>query len=245
MSRPAAGETLGEHYALWQSKPVLRVVYEDCYARILQQTRPGPLLEVGGGVGNLKRHHEGVVALDIQAAPWLDLVGDAHQLPFVDDSFDSVVLFDVLHHLERPGMFFGEVERILRTGGRLVLCEPAITPLSYGFYRFLHPEPVILGVDPLEAGPLSAARDPYDSNQAIPTLLFRHPERLSSAFPTLTLRSLQHLHFLAYPLSGGFRPWSLISETVARRLLALERRLEPRLARWLGFRMIAVIEKGK
>ncbi|MCP5065870.1 MAG: class I SAM-dependent methyltransferase [bacterium] len=222
---------------------MLRVVYNDCYDRILRECRPGPLLEIGGGVGNLKSQHGNVVALDIQQAPWLDLVADAHCLPFAAGSFDSVVLFDVLHHLERPALFLSEVVDVMRPGARLVFCEPAITPLSYLFYRFLHSEPLAMGTDPLEEGPVSPDRDPYDSNQAIPSLLFRRPALVTERFPELRLASIQWLHFLAYPLSGGFRPWSMISANMARRLLAIERRLEPWVARWLGFRMIAVLEK--
>src|SRR6516165_1424967 len=50
--------------------------------------------------------------------------------------------------------------------------------------------------------------------------------------------------FAAYPLSGGFQPWSLISERLAPRLLRLEHALEPTLGRFMGFRMMLVVEKA-
>jgi SAM-dependent methyltransferase len=55
--------------------------------------------------------------------------------PFAAASFDNIATFDVLHHLERPRLFFQEAERVLRLGGRIVMVEPAITPLNGLFYR--------------------------------------------------------------------------------------------------------------
>ncbi|MFI4987752.1 MAG: class I SAM-dependent methyltransferase, partial [Alphaproteobacteria bacterium] len=208
---PLSGR-LAAHRALWQAKPGLRAVYEDCYRRIVARCASGGrTLEIGGGTGNLKAYRADIVASDIQFAPWLDLVADAHRLPLAPASLRNLVLFDVLHHLERPRLFLAEAARVLESGGRLVVCEPAVTPLSYPFYRFLHSEPVRLGDDPLDEGALSPARDPYDSNQAIPTRLFgRDRARLEALVPQLKVIACQRFGFFAYPLSGGFRPWSAL-----------------------------------
>jgi hypothetical protein len=45
-------------------------------------------------------------------------------------------------------------------------------------------------------------------------------------------------------LSGGFQSWSLIGEGVVRRLLRIERVLEPMLGRLAGFRLLLMIEKA-
>src|SRR5512134_2847437 len=115
----------------------------------MEACRPGLMLEIGGGSGNLKEFMPRVVTTDILQAPWLDAVADAEALPFRDKTFDDIVMVDVLHHLEAPGLFFREAQRVLRPRGRLVLVEPAITPLSWVAYRFCHQEPVIMGQDPL------------------------------------------------------------------------------------------------
>ena len=75
-------------------------------------------------------------------------------------------MFDVLHHLERPRLFFQEAERVLGPGGRVVMIEPAITPLSGLFYRNFHPEPVIMSAGPLLDGPLDPMPDAFETNQA-------------------------------------------------------------------------------
>jgi SAM-dependent methyltransferase len=225
-------------------KPVLRAIYDDLYRRIAQRCYGGPTLEIGGGSGNLKAFAPQVIASDILSAPWLDVVADAHRLPFVSGSIGNVVVFDVLHHLERPRLFLVEAERVLRPGGRIVMVEPAITPVSWPFYRFLHPEPMHMGVDPLAEGALDPQRDPYDSNQAVPTLLFgRHCAALSRAVPGMKLIERRFVSLFAYPLSGGFRNWSLLPAWSVKPLLRLEHALEPILGPLAAFRLIAVLEK--
>lgn len=238
---------LEEHRQLWQRKPALRGVYTDCYRRMVAACRPGRTLELGGGPGNFRMFADAssidIVSTDIVFTPWLDAVCDGHQLPFASRSFDNIVMFDVLHHLARPRLFFDEARRILRPGGRVVAVEPAITYGSRLFYSYLHPEPVRMDEDPLAEGPPEPGRDPFDSNQAIPTLLFgKHRRRFDATFPDLAVAPVDHFSFLAYPLSGGFRPWSLVPGPLVTPLLAFERWLEPLLGRWLGFRMLAVIE---
>ncbi len=88
-------------------------------------------------------------------------------------------------------------------------------------------------------------RDPYDANQAIPTLLAtRDRDRFHGLFPDLRIVQVDWFAFAAYALSGGFKNWSLISEKLARRLLRAERPMEPVVGRLGGFRMMLVIEKA-
>jgi len=47
----------------------------------------------------------------------------------------------------------------------------------------------------------------------------------------------------AYPLSGGFKPWSLLTARMARHLLRFERAIEPLVGRLAAFRVMVIIEK--
>ncbi|MBI4366871.1 MAG: class I SAM-dependent methyltransferase [Deltaproteobacteria bacterium] len=239
-----APEDPAVYRSLWDRKPVLRAVYADIYRHILDAAAPGSILEIGGGSGNFKQFAPATVSTDILPAPWLDVVCDAQRLPFASGQFANIVMIDVVHHIENPLYFLKEASRVLCTGGRLIFCEPAITPLSHGFYRLFHPEPVDMSVDPLKVGGLSADKNPWDSNQAIPTLLVGpYRDALARELPELRLARLDWFSFLAYPLSGGFRPWSLLPEPAARPLLAGEwcvRRIFGRLA---GFRLLAIYEQ--
>jgi SAM-dependent methyltransferase len=237
-------EALSHYREIWDRKAVLRLLYDDMFQRIADHAIDGPTLELGGGVGNLKVKIPSLISSDIQFARWLDLVVDAQQLPFGSGSLANIVMLDVLHHVEFCSLLFTEASRVLRPGGRMVLVEPGITLGSTLFYRMLHHEPVVMNVDPLAEGTPDRERNPYESNQAIPTLLAtRYREQFHRKFPDLNIRETQWLSFAAYPLSGGFKRWSLISEKTARILLSIERKLEPVLGRLFGFRLLMVIEK--
>jgi SAM-dependent methyltransferase len=229
---------------IWERKPALRAVYRDIFDRIKRETVLGRTLEVGGGSGNLKGLLPDTICSDIQRAPWVDLVCDAQRLPFPANSFTNVVMMDVLHHIERPLHALREFQRVLRPGGRLVFCEPAITPLSGIFYRLFHDEPVDMSPDPLASEEISAGRDPWLSNQAIPTLLTgRFRNALSRTLPELRPMKLEHFSFLAYPLSGGFQEWSLLPTVIVHPLLTLEWRCRRLVGRLAAFRLLAVYER--
>lgn len=233
-----------DYRAIWNSKPSLRVVYTDIYKRMLANTVRGSILEIGGGSGNFKAIVPDAISSDIMPAPSLDLVCDAQRLPFADNSLSNIVMMDVLHHIENPVLALSEAWRVLRPKGRLIACEPAITPISSIFYRLMHPEPVDMSANPLTDGPITPGRDPFDSNQAIPTLLVgRFRGALQQAVPGLDLISVDWFSFLAYPLSGGFQPWSALPTAIANLLLAFEWKSRRVIGRLAAFRMLVVYEK--
>jgi SAM-dependent methyltransferase len=230
---------------MWERKASLRAVYGDIYRRILDATASGPILEIGGGSGNFKTFAPQTVSTDIVTAPWLDAVCDAQRLPFAFGTFANVVMVDVLHHVEYPARAMNEFARVLRKGGRLIFCEPAITPMSGIFYRLFHDEPVDMSADPLKAGAITQQKDPWDSNQALPTLLTgRYRAETKTAVPDLTLRSLERFSFLGYPLSGGFKEWSLLPAAIAPTLLRAEWSARKVLGPLAAFRLLAVYEKN-
>jgi SAM-dependent methyltransferase len=230
---------------IWDRKPALRAVYGDVYRHMLMHVVPGPILEVGGGSGNFKLFAPDTVSSDILPAPWLDLVCDAQQLPFADASFANIVMVDVLHHIASPLRFLAEASRVLRPSGRLIACEPAVTPLSGPFYRLFHDEAVDMSADPF-ATAVAADKNPYDSNQAISTLLTgRYRAACQRAVPGLALERVEYFSFLAYPLSGGFREWCLMPAVVARPLLTAEWKLRHVFGRLAGFRLLAVYRRTR
>lgn len=228
----------------WTRKPSLRAVYTDLYQRIAARCVPGVILEVGGGSGNFKDYAPDTISTDIVAAPWLDAVADASRLPFADGAISNIVLFDVLHHIEFPVQFLDEANRVLRPGGRIIFSEPAITPISNLFYTHMHPEPVDMKADIFAVGKPDPERDPFDANQAIPTLMMRRQrDRFEARFPGLRIHENQLTSLLAYPMTGGFRPWTMIPGVMVPLVLGLERLLLPILGPLMAFRILSVIER--
>ena len=242
----AADPRLREHRDVWDRKPGLRAVYADYHIRLLDAVPDGPILEIGGGSGNFRDIAPNAISVDLAASPWVDVCCDAHELPFPDGAFSGIVMLDVLHHLARPAAFFAEAARALRPGGRLAMIEPGMSLLSTPFYTYLHHEPVDMSVDPLADQPPEVAADPFQSNQAIPSLLFdraSHRARFEGQFPELKIVAKSKFSFLAYPLSGGFKNWSLLPGTLAPAILKVDEWLGPVLGGMLGFRIGVVLER--
>jgi SAM-dependent methyltransferase len=228
----------------WEHKPSLRAVYQDLYRKMANECLPGATLEIGAGSGNFKQYRKDVVTSDITWAPWLDLVADAQTLPFKSGIFSNIAMFDVLHHVEVPRAFLAEAQRVLIPGGRIIMVEPAITPLSRFFYSYVHQESVDLSADPLLERTPNFNKDPYSANQAVPTLLVtRHAQRLTMLFPKLRVCRVRWLSLFAYPLSGGFKPWSLIPHSLIGPVLRFEDIVSGIIGRLLGFRVLIAIEK--
>jgi SAM-dependent methyltransferase len=248
MTKSAAGLNQRQiiHREVWESKQALRALYHDYHRQLFESCPPGVVLDIGGGTAHIKESRPDVVSADILSFPGIDVVADAHRLPFPNDYFAGVVMLDVMHHLERPVEFLKEASRVLKPGGCLAMIEPAMTPLARRFYGHFHDEPVDMGADPFAPVTINPDRDPFDANQAIPTLLFATPaacRQVEKVVPSFRVRRVKWLSLFAYPMSGGLRRWSLIPAALVRSMLALEEKVPEMVRRQLAFRMMVVLER--
>lgn len=234
------------HRAHWEKKKAVRLLYRDFHRQLLDACPAGPVLDIGSGTAHIKEFRPDIISTDILSFQGIDVVADAHRLPFADQIFASVVMLDVLHHLERPIEFLKEASRVLRPSGRLAMMEPAMTTLARQFYDRFHEEPVDMRADPFATVEINPDRDPFDANQAIPSLLFATEparRRLEQTIPSLRVRSVEWLSLFAYPMSGGFQKWSLIPAALVAPTLAFERRMPALVRKHLAFRMLVVLER--
>jgi SAM-dependent methyltransferase len=234
------------HRNVWENKATIRLLYRDFHRRLLESCPEGRLLDIGSGTAHIKEIRPDVISTDILSFPGIDVVSDAHRLPFPNGVFAGVVMLDVLHHLERPVDFLNEASRVLKPGGRFAMIEPAMTSLARLFYNRFHEEPVDMNADPFVPVVINPDRDPFDANQAVPTLMFATPaarRRVEEAIPSLRVRSVNWLSLLAYPLSGGFKRWSLMPAPLVPAMLALEEKIPETVRRQIAFRMMVVLER--
>jgi len=66
---------------------------------------------------------------------------DAHKLPFTDNSFDVMILFEAIYYLLHPERFIREAQRVLRKGGNLLICTvnkdwSGFNPSPYSYEYF-------------------------------------------------------------------------------------------------------------
>jgi SAM-dependent methyltransferase len=235
-----------EHRRSWRANEALQALYRAWYGRVREALPPrelGPWVELGSGPGFAKEIIPELALTDVVQAPWHDREVAAEAMPWPAQSLGGIVLFDVLHHLPEPTTFFAEAVRVLRPGGRIVMCEPYVSPVSRVVYGLFHEERLDFRADPLGDARARGA-DPFDGNQAVPTtLFFKRRADLERRFPALRVLSVERLAGLAYAASGGFSRPPMLPLPLWRRLQALEERLPAAAFRLFGFRLLAVIER--
>jgi SAM-dependent methyltransferase len=234
------------HREVWKKKPGLRLFYQsEIFAPILAAVGQGrPVLELAAGPGFLTAYagpDSGLVSVDIEPAAAV-LTCDVHALPFADDYFSSVIGVDCLHHFARPGDALNEITRILKPGGKLVLCEPWIGTLGRLFYRHLHHEDCFVPPDPFAAA-FGPGKSPMDGNAAIPkTVLCDRMESLAQVCPGIRVISTRPFGFLAYAFTGGFQSWGLPAPLIGA-LSRFEEILPKAFMRHMALRALFVLEK--
>jgi SAM-dependent methyltransferase len=240
-------EHFERHRRAWEGNRALRALYAELYARVAKELPArelGRQVELGSGPGFAREFIPDLELTDLVRAPWHDGEASAEALPYADGSVGALVLFDVLHHIPSPRRFFEEAARVLAPGGRIVMCEPYISPASYPVYKLFHEEPVRMGVDPLAAHEGDGARDPFDSNQAIPTLLFaRRQQEFAASFPALSIRSVERMSGFSMPASGGFSHRAFLPWPIWSLWHRIDLQLPAAVMRLIAFRMLVVLER--
>nr|WP_290667264.1 class I SAM-dependent methyltransferase [Ardenticatena sp.] len=107
--------------------------------------QPGIFLDLGGGkpfqgyirpemLGQQTRYF----SLDIRESVSPHIVGDVMQLPFRDESVDSILCNAVLEHVPNPQRAVDEMYRVLKPGGRAYVGVPFIYPYhdDVDYFRF-------------------------------------------------------------------------------------------------------------
>ena len=102
----------------------------------------GSLLDLGCGKVPLYQVYKDRVS-DITCVDWentfhknefLDFVADLNEsIPLKDESFDTIILSDVLEHIREPDKLWQEMNRVLKSGGVALINVP--------FYYWLHEKP--------------------------------------------------------------------------------------------------------
>jgi hypothetical protein len=228
----------------WKNSAALRAVYANIFAEMRGHLVSGSALEIGSGIGVARDYFPGLVTSDIVRTEFVDIAVSAYAIP--EQGWNNIIAVDMLHHLQEPLRFLESAAKALVRGGRIVLAEPAGTWWGCHFYRWFHHEPCRPNA---VKHPFSFKSDPDGgfANMGIGFALFeREREAVMSALGRhqLDLVSVHYRDLFAYPATGGFSRRALLSATIMRAVLAVERKIPQFVMRHLALRMIVVLEKG-
>jgi demethylmenaquinone methyltransferase/2-methoxy-6-polyprenyl-1,4-benzoquinol methylase len=126
-------------------------------AAMVRAVAPMPgerILDVAAGTGTssaaLQRNGARVVAVDFSPGMVAEgrrkhkniefIDADAHSLPFGDNEFDAVAISFGLRNMSDPKAALSEMYRVLKPGGRLVVCEfsrPPVAIFRAGYWAYL------------------------------------------------------------------------------------------------------------
>ncbi|WP_246956754.1 demethylmenaquinone methyltransferase [Brachybacterium sp. Marseille-Q7125] len=129
-----------------------------------------------------------------RGAPVPFVGADAQRLPFADDTFDAAVISFGLRNVQDPRRGLAEMTRVVRPGGRVVVCE--FSRPTWSAFRVLY-ERYLLRAIPVAASAVTDEASPYEY-LAESILDWPDQEELSEWFHDVGLEQVEHRN-----LSGG------------------------------------------
>jgi len=84
------------------------------------------MLTLNLGCGESKK---GDIRLDIRKTSAVNIIADAHYLPFRNEVFDRIFCIEVLEHLNSPLKALNEIRRVLNKNGVIIVTVPNLTEI--------------------------------------------------------------------------------------------------------------------
>ena len=232
-----------QYRALHSGHPMQRFWHRGKLVMIDELIRPhlrggSRLLEVGCGAGNLllqatvQRSYPVALDLSMQALAFVrsrleeaqsgpespggfactQAIGES--LPFADESFDCILLSEVIEHLEAPQISIREAVRVLCPGGRLLITTPnyrSFWPVMEWVVDRMNMAPKMAGEQHISRfDPVSLKRMLVESG-----LVIKYAGSMYSLSPFLSLVSSEQASRRLERELNGHSPWGMILVAVA------------------------------
>lgn len=206
---PDSEEMLAIHSKVLYEKPMMKGVFSEFYSTCLRLDNHyfaktnGKRVEIGAGVSFFKKKYPEIIATDIKKAPNLDMVVDAQNMPFENNSVRAIYGINCFHHFPNPNLFFKELERVLEPGCGCILIDPFYGTIARRFYR------KIFDTETFDMTQKEWVNESLGfmngANQALSYIVFvRDKKKFESMYPNLEIVVQRPLdNYLRYLLCGG------------------------------------------
>ena len=170
-------------------------------------------IEVGSGTGISKEYIRcnNYKTTDFAKNDWLDYkMIDALDTNFKNESLDFIISSNMIHHVPYPTLFFEEMNRILKPGGKLIIQEINCSFFMKILLRMMRHEGFDFTIDVFDKNKICTdENDLWSANCAIPNLLFDDINKFKSNFSYFKVKHTDFSEFIIFINSGG-----VISKTI-------------------------------
>ncbi|HOK38268.1 MAG TPA: class I SAM-dependent methyltransferase [Bacteroidales bacterium] len=160
----------------------------------------------GAGLSNFFLKDYSLTITDFCESNWLDLKNiDAQKTDFPAESFDYILMINVLHHLDKPLQFFREAERILKPEGKIVFIEPYTSLLMKLLLKLSKHESFYENISPLSEkySFVKISKSNIDGNNSVAKLIMKNKSSFEQIFPNLNIENIQYRETFIFMNSGG------------------------------------------
>lgn len=240
------------HFLVNQSinsqKPGINRYLKYLYSKIENSLVGNKILEIGSGAGlsvNFIKRQK-IILTDILSWPQGKVQGsiNAINLPFADNSFDSVFSLDAIHHMEFPVKAIAEACRVVRPGGRVVIVEPYISYFSFLVYKMFHKEQTTWNYKISPDGSVTSSTA-SEGEQATLQAMF-YDDKWIRYIQKLTKKELKFQRSYFSPISffatGGLSNPLPVPAVLISIIIRLEKILPYRILYFISARQILIIE---
>jgi SAM-dependent methyltransferase len=164
-------------------------------------------IEVGAGTGVSKEFikSEFFKTTDYANNEWLDVkMIDALNTEFESESLDFIISSNMIHHVPYPILFFEEMNRILKPGGKLIIQEINCSASMRFLLKLMRHEGYDFTINVFDRKLICTdPEDLWSANCAIPNLLFDNLEDFSNKISGFKVIHTGFSEFLLFINSGG------------------------------------------
>jgi SAM-dependent methyltransferase len=173
--------------------------------RFIQNNDKG--IEVGAGTGVSKEFIKSDFfrTTDYANNEWLDVkMIDALNTKFESESLDFIISSNMIHHVPYPILFFEEMNRILKPGGKLIIQEINCSSSMRFLLKLMRHEGYDFTINVFDRKLICTdPEDLWSANCAIPNLLFDNLEDFKNKIPGFNIAHTGFSEFLLFINSGG------------------------------------------